>query len=412
MVTRRSSMRWSAKVAFVFAHTGAAFCPSRLGFLSHSKLSHLPALRSPLVTSSHADANDAVSSPSPLDAAALSTMKVADLKSLAAVKSLKVGSMRKAQLVELLAHQSSQVNDGEASSSPPPRSMPLRMAVSEEASLEESGTAQTEAMTWKERWAADGAKNPDSPAGRLSQLPRLDPEGLVVNRTTLLPASNEASMELQFIGTASCMPSSTRGVSCLALRRDGDVMIFDAGEGSQTLLQQSSVTVTKISRIFVTHAHGDHTFGLIGLLCMIGQECDRSGSPIDVYGPDGLRDFLRASAQLSVSRIVAPYRVHELKEVPWIMPLPPHMAPPKVILEGLFACVLACANVWPLVMIVENLAKLSFVVPPTPLLQSTPSTFPSCPIQVPQMSGLPVDKRFGEVGGGRDIWPDADGKSR
>jgi len=331
-MARRNSIRWGAKVAFLLAHTGAAFCPGRLAFLRQPNLNHLPALRSPRLSLPHAEANDAVSSPSPLDAAALSTMKVADLKSLAAVRGIKVGAMRKALLVELLARQPSQEgDDGASSSPPPPRTMPLRMAVPEEAPTDESSTAQTEALTWKERWASEGAKNPDSPSGRLSQLPRLDPEGLVVNRTALLPGSNEASMELQFIGTASCMPSSTRGVSCLALRRDGDVMIFDAGEGSQTLLQQSSVTVTKISRIFVTHAHGDHTFGLIGLLCMVGQECDRSGAPIDVYGPDGLRDFLRASAQLSVSRIVAPYRVHELKDVPWIMPLPPHMAPPQVL---------------------------------------------------------------------------------
>ena len=206
-----------------------------------------------------------------------------------------------------------------------------------------------------ERWRQE---NPDAPGTRLHQLPKLDLEGLHVNRSVMLPInpSGGASMELHFIGTASCNPGATRGVSCTILRRDGDLMVFDAGEGTQTMIQQAAVTVTKIQRIFVTHVHGDHTFGLMGLLCMMGQEFDRSRPPVDVYGPRGLRGLLRATAQLTASRIVPPYRVHELHDVPWLMPLPGYMAPPA----------------------------------PPPL-------------------GLDMDGRYGEVPGGRDIRPDADG---
>ena len=215
---------------------------------------------------------------------------------------------------------------------------------------------EMDANSWYSFARRKAKENPESAYGRLVALPFVDEANMIVNRSTLMPADESSSMELQFIGTASCIPGITRGVSCTAIRRNGAFMVFDAGEGTQKLMQESSVTVTKIQRIFVTHVHGDHTFGLAGLLCLTGQEVDRSGPPVDVYGPVGLRGYLRASLQLTASRIAAPYRVHELVGVPWCMPLPAHRSPPPV----------------------------------------------------PDV-GLSLDGRYGEQPGGRDIVADADG---
>ena len=77
-----------------------------------------------------------------------------------------------------------------------------------------------------------------------------------------------------------------------------------------------SIRPGKISKIFITHAHGDHSFGLPGLLCIMGQDRDRDGPPLEIYGPEGLRMWLRASIRYSISRIVPPYRVHELMDIP------------------------------------------------------------------------------------------------
>lgn len=78
-----------------------------------------------------------------------------------------------------------------------------------------------------------------------------------------------------------------------------------------------SVRPGKVTKIFITHAHGDHSFGLPGLLCLMGQDRDRQNStPIDIYGPQGLRVWLRVAIRYSVSRIVPNYRVHELKDIP------------------------------------------------------------------------------------------------
>ena len=135
-----------------------------------------------------------------------------------------------------------------------------------------------------------------------------------------------ADMDITFLGTASCIPSITRGVSCMALRLNSDVWMFDCGESSQVQLQKSRVKASKIRKIFLTHAHGDHSFGLPGVLCLMGQSTqserdiadpgDDILEPIDIYGPEGTRDLIRAVVQLSYSRVVAPHRIHELKGVP------------------------------------------------------------------------------------------------
>lgn len=136
-----------------------------------------------------------------------------------------------------------------------------------------------------------------------------------------------SDMDIITIGTASCVPGITRGVSCTALRlqmneRGGagqGTWLFDVGESTQLQAQRTNrIRMGKISKIFLTHNHGDHTFGLPGVLCLMGQNWDRENDPpIDIYGPVGLRMWLRVAIRYSVSRIVPPYRVHELHDVPY-----------------------------------------------------------------------------------------------
>lgn len=78
----------------------------------------------------------------------------------------------------------------------------------------------------------------------------------------------------------------------------------------------SSVKPGKITKIFITHAHGDHSFGIPGLLCLMGQDHERDAPPVEIYGPEGLRMWLRVAIRYSVSRIVPAYRVHEIMDVP------------------------------------------------------------------------------------------------
>ena len=96
-------------------------------------------------------------------------------------------------------------------------------------------------------------------------------------------------MEVTFLGTASAVHSKERNHPSIALKAFGDVFLFDCGEGAQKQLLFTNVSPMKISKIFITHFHGDHILGLPGLL----QSMSLNGREhkLTVYGPKGLNNL-------------------------------------------------------------------------------------------------------------------------
>lgn len=100
-------------------------------------------------------------------------------------------------------------------------------------------------------------------------------------------------MKIVMLGTSSAVPTLYRGLSSTALIREGDVFLFDCGEGTQLQLMRSGIRRNKIHSIFIGHLHGDHLYGINGLMSTM--HLDNRETPLNVFGPEGLLHFLNAS---------------------------------------------------------------------------------------------------------------------
>ena len=112
-------------------------------------------------------------------------------------------------------------------------------------------------------------------------------------------------MELIFLGTGAGMPSSHRNVSSMALRFIGGaksaVWLFDCGEATQHQLMRTPLKLSKLDKIFLTHLHGDHLFGLPGLLTSRAHQGVKT--PLQLFGPKGVKAFIECALTTSGSHV-------------------------------------------------------------------------------------------------------------
>ncbi len=103
-------------------------------------------------------------------------------------------------------------------------------------------------------------------------------------------------MKLVFLGTSAAQPTERRGLSCICLERDGEILMFDAGESAQISYMKSGLGWNKKMKIFVTHLHGDHCVGILGLLQTMSMQ--NRTETLEIFGPSGIEEFIAANIKV------------------------------------------------------------------------------------------------------------------
>lgn len=121
-------------------------------------------------------------------------------------------------------------------------------------------------------------------------------------------------MELIFLGTSAGVPTRNRNMTSILLNLQqptlAQMWLFDCGEGTQHQFLKTDHHPGKLDKIFITHLHGDHLFGLPGLLC--SRSMQGNPSPLTLYGPKGLKEFVETALRLSGSWTDYPLTVEEI----------------------------------------------------------------------------------------------------
>ncbi|HLS24097.1 MAG TPA: ribonuclease Z [Pseudogracilibacillus sp.] len=122
-------------------------------------------------------------------------------------------------------------------------------------------------------------------------------------------------MEITFLGTGAGMPSKERNVSALVLNllhEINELWLFDCGEATQHQILKTTLKPRKITKIFITHLHGDHIFGLPGLLS--SRSFLDGDERVTIYGPKGIKQFVETSLHISKTHLTYPLEFVELEE--------------------------------------------------------------------------------------------------
>ncbi|UPT76595.1 MBL fold metallo-hydrolase [Sulfurovum sp. XGS-02] len=120
-------------------------------------------------------------------------------------------------------------------------------------------------------------------------------------------------MQLTFLGTSAGKPTRERNVSALALEfeQDNKWYLFDCGEATQHQILRSRLSIGKLDTIFITHMHGDHYYGLPGLLS--SKKLDTAFRPLTLYGPTGIKKFLECVIDVSFENLGYTLKIIEYK---------------------------------------------------------------------------------------------------
>ena len=118
------------------------------------------------------------------------------------------------------------------------------------------------------------------------------------------------SIRVTFLGTAGSVPTQTRSLPAVLVKRQNVQLMFDCGEGVQRQMVKAKVGFHKETKILISHMHGDHVLGLPGLLQTMAL-MDRQKT-LEIYGPEGIKQFLECVRETLQFGLTFPVEIHEI----------------------------------------------------------------------------------------------------
>lgn len=116
------------------------------------------------------------------------------------------------------------------------------------------------------------------------------------------------TFELTILGSNSALPTPDRHPSAQVIQYNNSTFLIDCGEGTQIQMSRFKVKRGKMDHIFISHLHGDHYYGLIGLITTF--HLNRREHELNIYGPEGLEDIIRTHLKYSGTKLFYPLNFH------------------------------------------------------------------------------------------------------
>lgn len=120
------------------------------------------------------------------------------------------------------------------------------------------------------------------------------------------------NLKIIFLGTAGSVPTPKRSLPAVLIRRKGEQLLFDCGEGVQRQMIIAGASFNKKMKVFITHMHGDHVLGLPGLIQTMAL-LDRD-KKLEIYGPPGIRSFIGGIRETVQFGLTFPIEIHEIQK--------------------------------------------------------------------------------------------------
>lgn len=120
------------------------------------------------------------------------------------------------------------------------------------------------------------------------------------------------SMQLTFLGTSGMLPTKERNVQSLYLEHEGTGILLDCGEGTQRQLSLAGIKPQKITTILISHWHGDHMAGLLGLLQTMDNFCS-DNKQLNIYGPVGSKNYFDHILKSCSFELAMTVQIHEIQ---------------------------------------------------------------------------------------------------